>query len=264
MRLLISLLVMCSSFLMLSCRSDSKDDSSDSRAGSWTGYIKCSTRGSDTYVNPPYFPTIITINNDKSFSLTYYYNGKEAQKINGTIDDQDGTINASVYTDLSYDDSASAKAVFKFSTTIGSNGVATGTYSVTYDNSTIGVTSDESGTITVTSESTGIVGTWYGGYQGTDSVYDGFVKVVFLDDGTFTATHFDTESSSSDFSFVGTYSLAESSFNAASNGQFSGTVTSHTGTYTASKTKSILINAEYTVNTGTAYTGYWALAKELQ
>lgn len=262
MRFILSILVMCTSLFMVSCGgSDSKDDGN---GAVWTGYVKCLERGADTAVNPPRFPLIMTVNSDKSFSLIYYYNGKEAMTINGTINGADNSFNASVNTDFQYDESSTAKATFKFDTTVGTDGIGTGTYSITYDDSSIGATGDESGDIYVTTATTGIAGTWYGGYQGKNGSYDGSVKVVFHNDGSFTATHYETDSSTSNFSFTGTYTLTGSTFDADSSGVFSGSISSHTGTYPALQKGSLLINGAYNVNTGSTYTGFWALAKELK
>lgn len=261
MRFILSVIVTCTLFFMLSCGgSDSNADS----AQVWTGYVKCLERGSGTAVNPPRFPIVMTINTDRSFSLVYYYNGIEAMTINGTVDGTDGSFNASVYTDFEYDESLTAKATFTFTTTVGADGIGTGTYSIKYDDSSIGATSDESGNICVTTGTPGIAGTWYGGYQGTDGSYDGWVKVTFNNDGSFTATHYETDSVTSNFSFTGQYTLTDSVFNADSSGVFSGSISSHTGNYLASQRGALLVKGTYSVNTGSTYTGVWALAKELK
>jgi len=253
---------MCTSILLFSCGgSDTKDES---KARNWTGYVKCIERGGVTHINAPRFPTTITVNDDMSFSLVYYYNGKEAMTINGTATGTDDSLNASVYTDLEYDESSTAKATFAFNTTIGADGIATGSYSIKYDDPAIGAASDESGDICVTTGTVGIAGTWYGGYQATDGSYDGWVKVTFNDDGSFTASHYESDSNDSDFSFTGTYSLTGTEFSANSTGKFNETIEDHTGSYPASLKGSILINGTYTVNTVGSYTGLWALAKELK
>lgn len=240
-------------------------DSSDSdHTGTWTGYVKIMKRGSETAVNSPYYPLVMTISADKSFTLVYYFNGKEAMTINGIIDDSNGKLNTSVHMDFPYDDSLTSKATFAFTTTVGANDIGTGIYSIKYDDSSIGATSDESGEICVTTKTIGIVGTWYGGYQGSNGAYDGLVKVTFNDNGTFTATHYEIDSNSSNFSFTGTYKLTDSSFKADSTGKFSDSINNHTGTYTASLKGSILNASAYTVDTGSTYTGIWALAKELK
>lgn len=262
MRFISTILVTSTFFLMLSCGgSDSNNDSPDQ---TWTGYVKCSKRGSQTAINPLRFPLVMTIKADKTFSLVYYYNGKEAMTINGTVDDSNGKVNASVHTDIPYDESSTAKATFEFTTSVGSDGIASGTYAITFDDSSIGAITNESGTIYVTTETPGIAGTWYGGYQGSDGSDDGLVKVTFNDDGTFAATHYESDSSDSDFTFTGKYTLTGSTFNADSSGDFNGEIEDHTGSYSGSRKGSLLINGTYTVNTDSTYTGLWALAKELK